>query len=159
MTQFYDIVKNCKGGLYLNIPAYDSSVINREISIPFNAKKVRISRVYALGIMIDPTLERMYKEGYFRIEPAKEFEAEVQQIFYPIEDKSPVYADEEILTALMKGNRQLVRKMLEESPVSKDQVIVIAREHIDELSHSMITDLEKILSTSLLVEDEATNNE
>lgn len=149
----YDIVKLCKGGLVLNLPAYDSSAINRRVEIENGVTKVRVPRTYALGVFIDPTLEYMYREGYFTVEPKAEFEKEVATIFAPVVESIPVATDEEIVKALKSGNRVKIRSWLN-TTVNKDKVIILARENIGDISTSMIADLEKDLGVELTVDDE-----
>ena len=152
---FYDIVRLCKGGLSLTLPAFDASVPSKTVEIPWNVNKIRVPRTLALGIFVDGTLERMYKEGYFRIEPSAQFEKEVAEIFFPVEDKVTIVSDDVILTYLTKGNRAQIKKIVEEGGVNKDKVIVLARENIGSISTSMIRDLEKILSVELVVDNES----
>lgn len=151
---FYDIVKTCPGGLNLDLPAYDSTAPNRKINIPFNIQKVRVPRVFALGIFVDGTLERMYKKGYFRVEPAKQFEAEVAALFFPVEDKEPVISEKDALDLLVKGNRVRIRELVESNEVARMTILAVAQEHIGDISSSMIADLEKMLGTELQVADE-----
>ena len=149
----YDIVKLCKGGLVLNLPAYDSSAINRRVEIPNGTNKVRVPRTFALGVFVDPTLDQMYKDGYFTIEPKAEYEKEVASIFAPVEETVAIATDEEILKALKSGNRVKVRGWLD-TTVNKEKVIVLARENIGDISTSMIADLEKALGVELVVDGE-----
>lgn len=151
---YYDIVKLCKGGLALRLPTFDSSAIEKRIDFQYNTPKIRVPRAYALGIFVDSTLERMYKEGYFRVEPADKFEQEVAEIFYPVTNKSKIYTQPDILGLLKSGNRVKIRELIEQNSVNKDNIIITAREHIGELSNSMIRDLEKLLSVELEVENE-----
>ena len=150
---FYDIVKNCKGGLSLRMPSYDMTTPERLVLIPHNIKKVRIPRTFALGIFTEPTLERMYRQGMFKIEPVKQFEAEVAEIFFPVEDKAVSVPEEEIVLMLRQGNRKAIRELVQGNDVNRDNVIILAREHIQELPLSMIDDLNKILCVELQVED------
>ena len=151
---FYDLVKNCKGGLVLNLPAFDSSSINRRVEFKWNVDKIRVPRVYALGIFIDGTLERMYKEGVFRVEPAAAFEREVANIFFPVEDKTEVISNDQLKEYLLKGNRAKIKELINNNSVARDNIIVLVRENIGDLSTSMIKDLEKMLGVELVVEDE-----
>ena len=151
-TNFYDIVKHYKGSLYLNMPSYDMTTLPRSVVIPHNVKKVRVPRTNALGIFQDAALERMYKEGYFTVEPAKQFEADVAEMYMPVEDKVQVIPEDEILAMLVKGNRVAVKKALEEGGANRDNIMV-ATEHIDDIPMSMISDLNKILGVELQVED------
>ena len=151
---FYEIVKLCKGGLTLNMPAFDASTQNRVVSIDWNVQKIRVPRQYALGIFVDGTLQKMYENGYFTVEPAAVFQKEVAEIFYPVENKVNVASDDEIMRALTKGDRVAVKKIVESGVVNKDKVIVLARENIGSLSTSMIRDLEKYLSVELIVDGE-----
>lgn len=150
---FYDIVKTCKGGLSLKMPSYDMTTPERLVIIPYNVKKVRIPRTFALGIFTNGTLERMYKQGKFKIEPVKQFEAEVAEIFFPIEDKVEPVSEEAIVTMLKQGNRKAVKELIQGNDVNRDNVIILAREHIQELPLSMIDDLNKILGVELQVEN------
>jgi predicted regulator of amino acid metabolism with ACT domain len=152
-TSFYDIVKHYKGSLYLNMPSYDMTTLPRKVAIPHNVKKVRVPRTNALGIFQNPALERMYKKGYFSVEPAKQFEADVAEMYMPVEDKVEIIAEEAILEMLVKGNRVAVRKALEEGGANRDNIIMVATEHIDDIPMSMISDLNKILGVELQVED------
>ena len=152
-TNFYDLIKTTAGSLGLILPAYDLSSQPRIVDIPHNVKKVRIPRTFALGIFTDATLERMYKEGRFKIEPEKAFEAEVAEIFFPVEDKINVVAEEEIIKMLKTGNRVGIKKLLAEDSVNRDNVIVLARDNINDISISMVEDLNKILGVELQVED------
>ena len=156
---FYEIVKLYKGGLSLDMPAFDVSANNRKVSIPWDVKKVRVPRVYALGIFTDGTLQRMYEQGYFKVEPAVAFEKEVAEIFFPVEDKPNVVEESVIIDYLLKGNRAAVKKLIEENNVNKNNVILLARENIDRLSTSMVRDLEKILSVELIIENENGNEQ
>lgn len=151
---YYDIVKLCKGGLALRLPTFDSSAIDRRIDFQYNTQKIRVPRAYALGIFVDSTLERMYKEGYFRVEPAEQFEKEVAEIFYPVENKQKVYINSDLLGLLKSGNRVKIKELIEQNSVNKDNIIITAREHIGDLSNSMIKDLERILGVELEVENE-----
>ena len=54
---------------------------------------------------------------------------------------------------LRQGNRKAIRELIEGSTVNRDNVIILAREHIDELSGSMIKDLNQILGVELQIED------
>lgn len=153
-TGFYDIVKLCKGGLVLDLPAFDSSSINRVVRISHDVQKVRVPRTYALGVFLDPTLERMYKQGYFKVEPVTTFEKDAATVFMPVEDKMVVATEEQIKTALLKNNRVTIKKLIEENDVNKHNIIIIARELIGDLSTSMIKDLETILGVELTVENE-----
>jgi hypothetical protein len=150
---FYDIVKKCKGGLSLVIPSFDLSAPERTVVIAHNIKKVRVPRAFALGIFSNPTLERMYKSGIFTVEPAKQFEAEVASIFFPIEDKVCAVPEEEILTMLKQGNRKGIRELVQGNEVNRDNVIILAREHIGDIPLSMIDDLNKILGVELQIEN------
>ena len=151
---FYEIVKLYKGGLSLDMPAFDVSVNNRKVVIPWDVKKVRIPRVFALGIYTDGTLQRMYEEGYFKVEPAAEFQKEVAEIFAPVENKPNIVEESIVLDYLLKGNSAAVRKLIEQNDVNKENVILLARENIDRISTSMVRDLEKILSVELIIENE-----
>ena len=150
---FYDIIKNCKGGLSLVMPSYDMTAPERLVIIPHNVKKVRIPRTFALGIFTNPTLERMYKQGEFHIEPAKQFEAEVAEIFFPIENKINIVDEANIVTMLKQGNRKGIRELIQGNDVNRDNVIILAKEHIEELPLSMVDDLNKILGVELQVEN------
>lgn len=151
---FYDIVRLCKGGLALRLPAFDASSNDKTVNIDWNVQKVRVPRQFALGIFTDSTLERMYKQGYFKVEPVAQFEKEVAEIFFPVEDKVEAISEDKILTALTKGDRVTVKKIIADGGANKDKVIIIARENIGNLSSSMIRDLEKILGVELEVENE-----
>ena len=153
-TGFYDIVKLCKGSLVLNLPAYDSSSIDRRVEIPYGVSKIRVPSKYALGVFVNGTLQKMYEEGYFKVEPVAAFEKEAANIFAPIDNKKKVVVEEDILNALRKNNRVLIKKFIEESEVNRNNLIVLARENIGDLSTSMIKDLETMLGVELTVENE-----
>ena len=151
---FYDIVKLCKGGLTLDMPAFDASSNNRVVHIDWNVNQVRVPRQFALGIFTDGTLTKMYEKGYFKVEPAAQFNKEVEAIYYPVEDKVEIVEDAAILTALTKGDRVKVKQIIASGEVNRQKVITIARENIGNLSTSMVRDIEKILSVELTVENE-----
>ena len=151
---FYDIVKLCKGGLTLDMPAYDASSNNRVVHIDWNVKQVRVPRQFALGIFTNGTLTKMYEEGYFKIEPAAQFAKEVEAIYYPVEDKIEIIDDAIILNALTKGDRVQIKQIIASGEVNKQKVVVLARENIANISTSMVRDIEKILSVELVVENE-----
>ena len=151
---FYDIVKLCKGGLALDLPAFDASSNNRQIMLDWNVPKVRVPRQFALGIFTNGTLTRMYEQGYFKVEPAAQFEKEVETIYYPVEEKIEIVDDATILNALTKGDRVKVKTVIASGEVNRQKVITIARANINNLSTSMVRDLEKILSVELVIENE-----
>lgn len=150
---FYDIVRTVSGSLCLNLPSYDSTAPNRKVSIPYNVEKVRVPRIFALGIFVDGTLEKMYKEGYFRVEPAKQFEAEVAAIFFPVEDKAPTITEKEALDLLIKGNRVRVRELLANNAAAHQIILTVATEHLGEIPTSMVADLEKMLGVELRIDE------
>jgi hypothetical protein len=94
----------------------------------------------------------MYKDGKFRIEPIKQFEEDVAEVFFPIENKVEIVGEEEIVKMLRGGNRVGIKKLLSENSVNRDNVILAAREHIGDIPSSMIEDLNKILGVELQVE-------
>lgn len=151
---FYDIVRVRPGTLVLNLPSYDSTAQNRKVVIPYNVEKVRVPRMYALGIFVDGTLEQMYKEGSFRVEPSKQFEEEVAAIFFPVENKANVLPQDKVLELLTKGNRVRIKELAAESDVNRTIILTVAREHIGEIPSSMIADLEKMFGVELTVENE-----
>lgn len=151
---FYDIVKTCPGGLCLDLPAHDSTAPNRKINIPHNVQKVRVPRTFALGIFIDGTLQRMYEKGYFRVEPVKQFEADVASLFFPVEDKQAIVSDKEALELLTKGNRVKIRELIQTSEVARMTFLTVAQEHMGDIASSMISDLEKMLGTELQVDEQ-----
>lgn len=158
--QSYDIVKKCKGNLVLRMPAFDSSVQDKEVYIPQGVQMKRVGRVHALGIFTDATLEQMYREGYFTVEPAAAFEQDVASVFYAVGEKVTMPSDETIIGYLTKGNRKGVRTLIEEEGEAvRQQVIVLARENIDNIPTSMISDLEKLLGTVLIVEESGDDDE
>ena len=150
---FYDIVKTCRGNLCMTLPAYDLTAPAREVYIPHNVTKVRVPRTFALGIFTNPTLEKMYKQGYFKVEPVKQFEAEVAEVFFPVEEKVEAISEEEMITMLRQGNRKAVKELVTGNDVNRDNLIMLAREHLDELPVSMVNDLNKILGVELQIED------
>lgn len=151
---FYDIVKLCKGGLTLDMPAFDASSNNRIVHIDWNVKQVRVPRQFALGIFTDGTLTKMYEKGYFKVEPAAQFNKEVESIYYPVEDKIEIVEDTVILTALTKGDRVKIKQIIASGEVNKQKVVILARENINNISTSMVRDIEKILGVELTVENE-----
>ena len=150
---YYDIVKLCKGGLVLNLPSHDSTVLSRRIEFAHNVDKIRVPRTHALGIFIDGTLERMYKEGYFKVEPEASFNAEIEEIFFPIQGVAETFDDEVVTKALMSGNRMKIKEIIGTSAVNRDKVLKISKEIQADLSVAMIKDLEKIFGVELMVDD------
>ena len=151
---FYDIVKHCKGGLTLELPAFDASSNNRIVRIDWNVPKVRVPRQFALGIFNNGTLTRMYEQGYFSVEPAAQFNKEVEAIYYPVEERVDIVDDAAILQALTKGDRVKIKNIISSGDVNRQKVVFLARENIGSLSTSMVRDLEKILAVELIVENE-----
>lgn len=151
---YYDIVKTCKGALVLDIPAFDSSAINKRIEFAWDEKQHRVPRIFALGIFNDSTLENMYKAGYFKVEPAAEFEREVAAIYAPVEEKVSVPSDDEIIKYLVAGNRVKIKELFARGGIVKDTIITLARAHIGDIPTSMVKDLEQLLGVELAVENE-----
>ena len=151
---FYDIVKHCKGGLTLELPAFDASSNNRIVRIDWNVSKVRVPRQFALGIFTDGTLTRLYEQGYFSVEPAAQFNKEVEAIYYPVEERVEIIEDAAIMQALTKGDRVKIKTIISSGEVNRQKVMMLARENIGSISTSMVRDLEKILSVELTVENE-----
>ena len=156
---FYDIVKKYRGGLVLRLPAYDSSVQDRVINFKHNVEKIRVPRIYALGIYIDNTLLRMYQEGYFSIEPADVFLEDSKEINSIDIEPVKIYSKDEILKQLKSNNRVFVKNILKENDVNRENIITIVRENIDTLPSSLIKDLEKILAVKLTIEEDDEDEE
>lgn len=153
-VNYYDIVKKTKGSLSLTIPTFDATGIPREFFISYELDKIRVPRLYALGIFADPVLERMYKEGAFTVEPAAEFEKEIAEIYMPIEDKKPIIEEKTLLDYLKKGNRVKIKEIVQENGINKDKLVIIARENINDISTSMVKFLEDLLGVELQIENE-----
>ena len=151
---FYDIIKKTKGSLTLLLPAYDMTSQPRRVHIAHNSTKARIPRTFALGIFTDPTLEAAYKAGKFVVEPAKQFETEVGEIFYPVENKKVMPTDEEIIKMLKQGNRVSVKKLIEENPACRDNILILIRANLGEIPSSMVKDLGVLFGVELEIEDE-----
>lgn len=153
-NNFYDIVRQVKGGLTLTLPTFDSTGIPRTFTIAHNIDKIRVPRNYALGIFTDPTLEQMYKEGMFTVEPSADFEKDVAEVYMPIERTVDIIPDKTIIDYLKKGNRVKVKDIAEQGGVNRDKLIVLARENIGDIPSSMIKYLEDLLKVELQVENE-----
>ena len=61
---------------------------------------------------------------------------------------------EKLKDYLLKGNRTKIKELITNNSVARDNIILLVRENIGDLSTSMIKDLEKILDVELVVEDE-----
>ena len=84
----------------------------------------------------------------------KIFFKEIATIFSPVDNKKKVADDAEIVEALKKNNRIAVKKYVEESEVNRNNLILLVRKNIGDLSTSMIKDLEQMLGVELMVENE-----
>lgn len=153
-SNFYDIVRQVKGGLTLTLPTFDSTGTPRVFSIAYNMEKIRVPRNYALGIFADPILEQMYKDGVFTVEPASEFEKDVAEVYMPIENKVDIIPDKTFIDYLKKNNRMKVKEIADQGGVNRDKLIVLARENIGDIPTSMIKYLEELLKVELQVENE-----
>lgn len=136
----------------MSIPAYDNSVNEKILRFAHNTISLKVSPVHALGIITDPNLERMYKQGYFKVEPEKEFKAEVEKVFYPVET-AVIFDRDSILTFMLKNNRKALKDLIVENPVNRENVIDVARENIENLSQSTIKFLNELLKVELVIEE------
>lgn len=149
---YYDIVKLIDGSLVLDLPAYDTSVNNKIIRFEHDTKVIKVSETHALGVITDPILERMYKGGYFKIEPEAAFLAQVEKKFYPVEAPKAA-TTEQILNYLKRNNRKAIKDLVAESTVGAENVVSVATAHVDELTQSTIKFLNELLEIELVIEE------
>lgn len=151
MEQRFTIVKNIKGNLALRMPSHNYSSQDISFIIKDKVKSRPIPATYALGIFIDPVLETMYKKGYFSIEPEAEFRNLSAKNFYVIESKKQ-YSGKEITECLLSQNIEKINKIIESGNFAKKQVLINAKEIIDQLNNNTINFLEEKYQVELTIE-------
>lgn len=104
ITTIYTIKKLVPGGLCLHLQSFDMTSGPLNIEIAFNETNKSVPRKYALNILQDGTLKRMYEEGYFTVEPKKEFEEDCKINVNPDIISSNLPTKEEIKLNILKGN-------------------------------------------------------
>ena len=152
---WYDMFKD------VNIDDFNQAIkeLSRESQYMPNAN-ILLEKCSQINIRnISKIVQFMYEDGYFKVEPAAEFEKEVAAIFFPVENRPNVVEETVILEYLQKGNRAAIKKLIEGNDVNKDNVILIARENIGAIPTSMVRDLEKILSVELTIENESADEQ
>jgi len=112
---------------------------------------------WALGIFQDDGLYSMYKQGIFTFNDNDGIvkEAFAHGVYFDDKlDFVPAKPDDsmEILTALKAGNRANIMKMIDEK--GKDKIRDIASLNVNDLSQGVVSMLENILNTQLVLDEQ-----
>lgn len=155
----FKIKKNIPTNLFFTLTPYSAegiSSLNRQIYLTYRMPEAALPMDWALGIFINPSLYKMYKEGIFTfdnneallkaaIEKGLIFEEELSQF-----NIKQVNKEEEILKIIKKGNRKEILKIIEDE--GRDMVISVVSLNIDTLQYAIVQMLESILGVQLTID-------
>lgn len=153
--KYYTIIKVIPNNVLFDLHPLLNSQMTRHIFLTNSAPKQILPLEWALGVFQDPDVYNMYKKGYFTFDDNESivkdaFEAGVY--FGEELDFTPAKANQsgEILEILKAGNRANILKAIDN--YGKDVVKDVAITYVDNLTQGVISMLENVLNTQLVLD-------
>lgn len=150
----YTFVKNVKGGLSIVLDSYDMQLPTRSFSIAYNIDQITIPENYALGLFVSSVSLQMFEEGYFSIPEFKELKNKAKEIglFSDVNIES-VYTAKEIEKIIKSNDAKGLGNILNRrNNIEMENLIIIARENMDNLNSSTINKIEQACGAELRIE-------
>lgn len=149
----YTFVKNVKGGLSFSLDSYDLQLPSRTFTIASNVNQIAIPEPYALGLFISSDALDMYQRGYFMITEIKDLKNKAKENgLYVNIDEEPVYTIKEIEKIVITNDKKGVENIINRhKKVEFDNLVAIAREHIDSLNSGTIDKIEEACGAELRI--------
>lgn len=150
----YTFVKNVKGGLTITLNSWNMQLPTRNFTMSGNVEQLAIPEDYALGLFISDGALNMFQEGYFTIGNLKELQAKARELgLFADNEVDNCYTIKEIENFVVKQNVKKIQEIITNNKfVEFDNLVVIAREHIDELPSNIITQIEDACGAELRIE-------
>lgn len=150
----YTFVKNVKGSLAFPLESYNMQLPTKWFTIPANAERIIVPFPYALGLFITDETLKQYENGYFSILDYDSLKAAAEEVgFLPREKVEKVYSAKEIEEALLKGNAETIKTILNEGGIAAiDTLLVIAREKFDQLNNGVTRTITETCGVELEIE-------
>lgn len=150
----YTFVKNVKGGLTITLDSWNMQLPTRNFNLIGNVRQIAIPEDYALGLFVTDGALSMMKSGYFTVANFAELQKKAREIgLFADEEVENCYSIEDIEKILVKQNSKKVEEIIARNKrVEIDNLITLAREHIEELPSNIVRQIEDACGAELRIE-------
>lgn len=157
--EYYVITKTRPGNVFFSLSPIDNSSQTRIIKLTDHMPSTRLPREWALGVFTNDSVFTMYEKGYFSFgdKSAAIKNAAVEEGVYFGTDsenfviKDNIGNDAKILETLKNSkSRSEIVDLAKKYP---EDVVLIARDNVDDLPTGTIKTIEDTLKVQILVED------
>lgn len=150
----YTFVKNVKGGLTITLNSWNMQLPTRKFTMGGNVEQLAIPEDYALGLFVSDGALSMFRRGYFVVSNLKELQSKARELgLFADGEITNCYSIKEIENFVVKQNIKKIQEIIANNKfVEFDNLVTIAREHIDELPASIITQIEDACGAELRIE-------
>jgi hypothetical protein len=150
----YTFVKNVKGGLTITLDSWNMQLPTRNFNLIGNVRQIAVPEDYALGLFVTDGALSMMKSGYFTIANFAELQKKAREIgLFADDEVETCYSIEEIEKILVKQNSKKVEEIIARNKrVEIDNLITLAREHIEELPSNIVRQIEDACGAELRIE-------
>lgn len=150
----YTFVKNVKGGLTITLDSWNMQLPTRNFNLIGNVRQIAIPEDYALGLFVTDGALSMMKSGYFTVANFTELQKKAREIgLFADEEVENCYSIEDIEKILVKQNSKKVEEIIARNKrVEIDNLITLAREHIEELPSNIVRQIEDACGAELRIE-------
>lgn len=157
--EYYVITKTRPGNVFFALSPIDNSSQTRIIKLTDNMPSTRLPREWALGVFTDSSIFTMYEKGYFSFgdKSADIKKAAIEEgVYFGMDGDEFVVQDNtgndaKILETLKNSkSRTAIVELAKQYP---EDVVLIARDNVDDLPTGTIKTIEDTLKVQILVED------
>lgn len=150
----YTFVKNVTGGLTITLDSWNMQLPTRDFRFTGSIEQITIPEEYALGLFVSDGAMYMLRNGYFTIANYHDLQKKAKEIGLFADDEIlKVYSKAEIEKFLLKQDSKKIAEIIKRDlSVEMDNLIALAREHLDKLPSNIITQIEDACGAELRIE-------
>lgn len=153
-TKSFILKKTCPGDVIAVVSPLSNPSVTRVVTLSDHAPQQTLPIDWALGFIMDQGNFTLYKQGYVTFNDNDELAkmAVENGVWFDAHEFQPAQPDqtEQILAILKSGNRANILKAIE--TYGKDLVTETASHHVNELTTAVVTMLENVLETQLIID-------
>lgn len=153
-TKSFILKKVCAGDVFTLVSPMSNSSISRVINLTNRAPQQVLPADWALGFIMDQGNYSLYKKGYVTFDDNDALAkcAVEAGVWFDASEFTPAKPDqsETILAALKSGNRAKIQETV--TKYGAETVKEVATYHVEDLTTAVVTMLENLLKTQLVID-------
>ena len=146
--------KTCAGDVFTSVSPMSYPTVAREIHLTNHNPQIVLPADWALGFIMDQGNYALYKKKYVTFNDNDELVklAVESGVWFETVDFTPAKEDQsqKILEVLKSGNRANIMSLVD--TYGKDLVAEVATHNVDELTTAVVSMLENLLKTQLVID-------